>query len=80
MLWRGNCMHLATGQQQRHSPFTRKYSALRIDREPLPPCRASSRTIPCGAGPAESLAWRPLPVNPRRNFLLIFILFRAQSM
>ena len=57
----------------------RKCSAFQIDREPLPPCRVKSRVNPCGADPAGSLAWRPLPVNLRRNFLLMTGMVRAHS-
>ena len=53
-------------------------SALRIDREPLPPCGVSIRGSPYG-GP-KKIAWRPLPVNPCSKFLQIPIPNRRKLM
>ena len=47
-------LHATISDRKLRRPPGRKLLAYRIDREPLPPCQP---------------AWRPLPVNPRSNFL-----------
>ena len=51
---KGYGLHATISDRKLRRPPGRKLLAYRIDREPLPPGR---------------LAWRPLPVNPRSNFL-----------